>query len=562
MNYIKREKNKKKMSESIQKNNNTNPGIDVANIISQTIENIKPVDKTDIYSSLQQWEHLQDPVTAFFMLCIGLFMVCLVYLYSTKTTNIAWIIAFFLNIIFIIIWVPEALKYSQTGYSIYTLACLIITAIFNFVTILLIFITNSIVTQRTEDYHKNDLENGIPIDQIKYEPSPTIKNNLKNNRILFTTIVVTSIALLINYFYDAEERSKRLQETKQSSIFGQNIHWLIGFFPEKLRQFDQFWHSIFKELPLDPVLKMFLLFCFGFFMFFLVPFTRIFQRDLTPEEIKTPTYPPRYRPYLIEPVNDFPAFFDFSEVEKSKVFDLTEHPKMNYHAFSSFISGIMWAIIVFIIACLACSIFYWLEKLKWIAEYKWTAGIGGAVITFILVFILNLIDKKNFTKDNNFFAKQQIYLALTFIFGLFGFPVVMMILELFLRFVLNKSFIDKRHIIQNGNIWMIGLSAVIFLILWLTLYGVGNNSRNEWFTLPNNKDVKLLIIACIGLFVGWFFAFSPYFYMFYGIVVFLFMIIRYILYIFGPIGILGLSITDVIMASDSSNSRDKVTKPT
>jgi hypothetical protein len=548
------------MSESIQTKNNANTGIDVANMISQTIENVKPVDKTNIYSSLQQWEHLQDPVTAFFMLCAALFIVCTIYLYSTKTTNIAWIIAFFLNIIFLIIWVPEAFKYSQTGYSIYTLVCLIITAIFNFATIILIFITNSIVTQRTEDYHKNDLENGIPIDQIKYEPSKKIKDNLHNNRILFTTTVITSIALLFNFFYDAEERSKRLQETNQSSIFGQNIHWLIGFIPEKLRQFDEFWHSIFKGLPIDPVLNMFLLFSFGFLMFFLVPFTRIFQRDLTPEELAEKNkYPPPYRPYLIEPVDNFPAFFDFSEVETSKVFDLTEHPKMNYHAFSSFISGIMWAIIVFIIACLVCSIF------SLIAKYKWIAGIGGSVITFVLVFILNLLDvnlfdnddKNNNSEDINFLAKKKLYFALTFTFGLVGFPVVMMIFELFLRFVLNKSFIDKRRIIPHVNIWMIGLSAAIFLTLWLTLYDIGNT--NHWYTLPNNKDVKLLIIACIGLFVGWFFAFSPYFYMFYGIVVFLFMIIRYILYIFGPIGILGISISDIIIASDSSNSRDKVT---
>ena len=60
--------------------------------------------------------------------------------------------------------------------------------------------------------------------------------------------------------------------------------------------------------------------------------------------------------------------------------------------------------------------------------------------------------------------------------------------------------------------------------------------------------------------IGWFFGLSFHFDMFSLLLVIMFTPVKYVLKVFAPITILGLTITQIILASKSSNQQSKVTE--
>jgi hypothetical protein len=455
--------------------------------------------------------------------------------------------------------VKEVFKYDLNVYNKYTLVCLGLTVIFGFVALLLILLTNGIVLTR-----EKEMKDANPDKIDKIQVSPTIEHNHYLNRTLFVTTTVTSWALLFMFFYDAVDKEKKVglsKEKQTDSKLGENIYWLLGFIPEKLRQFDTFWHSIFKDLPIDPIVKMFLLFSVGFLAFFFIPFIKVYKRELT--ETEKHIYPPPQRPTLIEVVN-FPTIFNANNDPNTRI---------DYPGMAAFFVSLMSSILVFLILFFAVNTVI-PGKMSFV-----TSSVISFVV-FLILLISLLLNKKSLGDENKFNAKNTdhttnqyttkllLFLVITFTFGLFSAPVVTMIGEIILRMFNYSSINPLRKLSSSNSIWFWLIFLILpFLTIWFTLFFVGtydtcgmdsSDATCPWFGTDNNKNFKILMIALLSVLVGWFFAFSPYFYMFYGLWGFVMSMIRHLLYIVGPIGILGISISEVILANKAATSTGKV----
>jgi hypothetical protein len=87
-------------------------------------------------------------ITSIFISCVFLYLVCLVYLFRAKTQTYAWLLGFFLNLVFpttMLFVVLDLVNSGQSGgvnssYNKYLSGCVLISVIFEFVSLILTLI--------------------------------------------------------------------------------------------------------------------------------------------------------------------------------------------------------------------------------------------------------------------------------------------------------------------------------------------------------------------------------------------------------------------------------------
>ena len=179
-----------------------------------------------------------------------------------------------------------------------------------------------------------------------------------------------------------------------------------------------------------------------------------------------------------------------------------------------------------------------------------------------------------------------IYFLITFVFSLLSAPVVLMFIELF-----ALSFFGASLTATNiGWFLFFGLIITIWTITFILSPDIfrdtniiSNQARDKYNNtvdtrkknpvdasnneIPqmneeknNNSNVlQLVTVLLIAITVGWFFGLSFHFDVLTFLFILVFTPIKYVLKVFGPIAILALTITQIILASESSNLIGKTT---
>lgn len=190
-------------------------------------------------------------------------------------------------------------------------------------------------------------------------------------------------------------------------------------------------------------------------------------------------------------------------------------------------------------------------------------------INFVILFLTSSADKytKNKNPTINVSSQNYILFCLCFLFSILGTPVVFMVFELLGRiFEFSLSGDLKATFFPNSTKnkcegpgifdcpsrrWFsIGLLISTFLGL---LFGIYANGKTWMDNNGNNSRIKIFVITIMSIMVGWFFALHLKFNMISFVYESVIQPSRAVLFIFAPITVLGLAITQLVIASTSAN---------
>ena len=107
---------------------------------------------------------------------------------------------------------------------------------------------------------------------------------------------------------------------------------------------------------------------------------------------------------------------------------------------------------------------------------------------------------------------------------------------------------------------MITFLVAIWLFTFIYRYSIFDLNNTIKGDENNSSVLQLLTVLLIALSVGWFFGLSFHFDVFSFLFVLIFTPIKYVLKTFGPIAILALTITQIIIASTNANKQGKTTE--
>ena len=197
-------------------------------------------------------------------------------------------------------------------------------------------------------------------------------------------------------------------------------------------------------------------------------------------------------------------------------------------------------------------------------------------INFLILYFGNLGSSKNDISSDNKTSQNYILFCLCFIFSLLGTPVVFMVFELLGR-ILGFSFAGdlKAYFFPNSttNTCEIGkfpfgcqyrvvfstiLLGASFLGLLFGIFAYGTSygkpeGQSTWMSgNGNSSQIKIFVITILSIMVGWFFALHLKFNMFSFIYESIIQPARFVLFFLAPLTVLGLSITQIVIASLSA----------
>jgi hypothetical protein len=431
-------------------------------------------------------------------------------------------------------------------------------------------LTTNVAQNRAANANNNLSAEEISSGNI-YNVSPFI---LKNNDIiyaLFTTTTVLMIGCVATYFYDEVTIEKQLLQNgvniEPGSTMGTNIQWWMSFFYNRTNDLDTWWHETINMLPFPPIIKMFLLFVFGFLMmFFIFVDVTLFQAP-APEQGNSEddyTYDASMNINTSKPNTNSPLMQNGiyllygqkpAPVSARKV---TVNYLPNTFTPSEYnidLPGLLSFFMTFLICILIVPVLYGINT---VLGY-FNANVFDSlfypipifillVVTFLLCFLLFYF---YFPEDG---TMDMIYFLITFVFSILAAPFFIMILEII--FTCFGNSLSK----TNWG-WFLLISSVV-LIWWFTfdnrysIFDLNNTIQGD----ENNSSVlQILTVFLIALTVGWFFGLSFHFDMFSFLFTLIFAPIKYTLNTLGPIGILGLTITQIILASANANKQGKTT---
>ena len=185
------------------------------------------------------------------------------------------------------------------------------------------------------------------------------------------------------------------------------------------------------------------------------------------------------------------------------------------------------------------------------------------VISFLSIYLPNASD----TSSDNKNSQTYILFCLCFLFSILGTPVVFMVFELLGRILgISLSGDLKAYFFPNSTtnkcegVKLLSCpNRVIFSIILLIatflglLLGIFINGKGSWMdNNGNNSRIKIFVITIMSIMVGWFFALHLKFNMFTFLYVSVIQPARAVLFIFAPITVLGLAITQIVIASIST----------
>lgn len=564
---------------------NTKTQIRFPSFIENTMAKITP--KTNIDTSTkQQWSHL-DMGTAVFVTCIILFSICFSYLIPSSYKDpdvfniqfIALIISLCVTFIFPLSWFSSVIEYPPKNTKYYILICVFVGIILEFVALLMTMLTNNVAQERAKDYNANLSPADIEAKK-KVVVSPYIIANNQYIYILFTTTIVLMIGCITTYFYDEVTLEKDMISSginiKPVSTMGSNIYWWLTFFYEKANDFDTWWHSVIGMLYLSSPLKIFILFAIGFLMiFFIFVDLRLLSTPAKEKKADNLDYilddngnPTTSFPNTTSPLMQNGVLILYGEdhnptpapVYKPIVYVRYLPNTFTPDAYSNInLFGLLAFFLSFLICILIIPTLYGIHSLLQYFMGLQTLSVLFSpipislilIVTFLLSFLLLYFF---FPTGSNMII---IYFLITFVFSILSAPIVLIVIELF-----TLSFLGSSLTLTNIG-WYLFFGLII--LTWIftfsyssVIFNYTNIVNND--AKSNNANVlQIFTVLLIAMTVGWFFGLSFHFDVFTFLFVLVFTPVKYVLKVFGPITILALTITQIILASNSSNQIGKTT---
>jgi len=538
----------------------TNASAISANILTQP---------SNIENNIDALIHL-DIFTGSFFTGIALTVICIVYLFDKNTEYLSWIFGMVLMVILPVSWLGNFWYSSNSNYKLYITFCLFFGIILNFAAILMLILYTTRLNTRIQDRKTNEvLAPGQK--PSNFHINPTITDNYNKIKILFTTNLVLCIAIILNFFvYEGEKEEKKPQ------IMAKNIYWWYDIIKRIIIYFDEYITKCINYIPIGGFLKMFLLFCAGFLFFFFsffVKLTTTYKDDrITDPETQNLISEFGYGLVGVYPSNNF-DIVDFPNILVE-----TAGP-VNFAALGSFF---LTFIIALIVNCIR-NILKYLGIKMFTDNPTFQVGNSNKIYELpsnIFIFFLSIINfialyqyvnlgsklgqtpnGSGNTKSSNTISQNYILFCLCFIFALLGTPAVFIVFELLFRIYPGVSLGNNLYKkVPNGifNYIVVTITLVIIflsLLFGIFIYGGSFDSKKNSHWLSNNgnnKYIKLFIIIIMSLMVGWFFALHLKFNMFSFLYNSVIQPARMALFILAPIGVLALSITQIVMADISS----------
>jgi hypothetical protein len=530
-------------------------------------------------NTLDNYIHL-DIFTGSFFTGIILIIICIVYLFKSNTEYLSWIFGLVLLVVLPLTWITNFIKSGNSIYKLYIAFCLFLGIILNFTAVLMVILYTTRLNNRIKEYKANQvLEPGQT--SGKFHINQIITDNYQKIKILFTTNLVLSIGIILNFFvYEGEKFNNK--KTNIETNMSTNIYWWYSIIENKLLYIDEYITHFVHYIPINGLLKMFLLFCAGFLFFFFSFFVKL----------KTTFVDDKFSdPYIQNLISEFG--YGLNGIYPATNYDIVNFPNIlvetagpvNFAALSSFFLSFIVIIIFYFLYLLLKQILSNIEFLKFIMPLftfidNKTQSPPIFVVLICLFFVINFLalyfgnlssspkvgGNPNIT-SSNIISQNYILLLLCFVFSLLGTPVVFMVFELISRIFsvslasdLIEKFIIKTCNFPNCNYRAFFALILLFVSFFGLLFGIffyGANldgqKNGHWLSNDgNNKEAKLFIVLILSLMVGWFFALHLKFNMFSFVYQCFVQPSRMILFIIAPLTLLALSITQIAIADLSS----------
>lgn len=524
-------------------------------------------------NTLDNYIHL-DIFTGSFFTGIILIIICIIYLFKQNTEYLSWIFGLVLLVVLPLTWITNFIKSGNSIYKLYIAFCLFLGIILNFTAVLMVILYTTRLNNRIKEYKANQVLGPGEIPG-KFHINQTITDNYQKIKILFTTNLVLSIGIILNFFvYEGEkfENKKTNIDTNMST----NIYWWYDTIQNKILYIDEYITNFIHYIPINGLLKMFLLFCAGFLFFF---FSFFFKLKTTFVDDKFSD------PYIQNLISEFG--YGLNGIYPATNYDIVNFPNIlvetagpvDFAALSSFFLSFIVIIIIYLGYLLIKQLLIITQSKMQILTYiiNITQYPPVFIILICLFFLINFLalyygnlsssPKVGGNPDitsSNIISQNYILLLLCFVFSLLGTPVVFMVFELISRIfsvslasdLINIKTCNDTSCKSRAKFALILLFVSFFgLLFGIFFYGANLDGQKTGHWLSNdgnNKQAKLFIVLILSLMVGWFFALHLEFNMFSFIYQCFVQPSRMVLFIFAPLTLLALSITQIAIADLSS----------
>lgn len=560
-------------------NNSSNNNTKKVELLSDNIKLGKDTILTEkVYlkeNLLDNYIHL-DIFTGSFFTGIILIIICIVYLFKTNTEYLSLIFGLVLLVALPFTWLINFIKSSNSEYKLYSSICLFFGILFNFTAILIVILYTTRLNNNIKEYKANQvLEPESGQTPGKFHINQVIIDNSQKIKILFTTNLVLSIGIILNFFVYEGEKFKN-GKTNIETNMSKNIYWWYDTIEKRITYVDNFITNIIHYIPINGFLKMFLLFCIGFLSFFFSFFVKL-KTTFVDKSISDP--------YVQNLINEFG--YGLKGIYPATNYDIVNFPNIlvetagpvDFAALSSvFLSFLV--IIIFYFLYLLIKNFSFLQPLLTSVSNRFSTSANSSFSTFIIFCVFFLINflalyygnlssshklggNPNIT-SSNIISQNYILLLLCFVFSLLGTPVVFMVFELISRIfnislasdlitlIIAKTCNTDKYCNYRAY-FALGLLLISFfgLLFGIFFYGANFDGKKmgHWLSNDgNNNQIKLFAVLILSLLVGWIFALHLKFNMFSFIYQSIILSSRMILFVFAPLTLLALSITQIVIA--------------
>ena len=391
-----------------------------------------------------------------------------------------------------------------------------------------------------------------------YKVPEIILSTNEINKKLYTTTAVLIIASVSSYFVNQTNYEIEKGYPPKSTL-GNNIQWWLSLIPQKIEDAENLWKNVLTSISIDPFIRFFFLFCGGFsaFFFSFVRISPIFS-EITDEYIKE------------QGLKGYVFSTNFDTITFPDIYNQSAGP-VNFQLLVAFFFGILMFIIFPFLATIfnikSVTSFVLLENPSILTIILYV----GWLSLFILPFIHGISNpvKLGVTNTN---TNNLLIVIIGFLFAVLGTPVLFMVFEFLMRLfgqplsrylkqgwwydikddnlltsvINNLPFTSGRAFSDPYN-WIMIFITFTFFGLWagIMVYGIKDN----WLVNGGNgKTIKFIMIFLISMITGWILAFSPYLNIISILINIALVPIKIVIFIFAPIAILALSITQFVLA--------------
>jgi len=357
------------------------------------------------------------------------------------------------------------------------------------------FLALFFVILKNENVRKMNKKNGESGLETSSKTTNKNDNTIKILLVTITTLIWSIVGGAFSNFSD---------ET-QTSTLPKVIKWLIQQPKKIIDNLDIFVLYYMRELPFNPLMKAFSIYCITFIVLFFGAFVRI------PRDAKERKPMDRFRIINMTPM--FPPIFNrnINDYRNTGIFFLCV-------LLTLALSQIMWFI-------------------KTLTSMPSVLMIASTLVGMVL-FLGCLFGKRYEAFPDVLSVKKLLFFLVSIVFGAVGTPIVLAIFQIFADIgLLNVNTINFQAF-GFGNFLHI-LSTVIFIVLTFVAYGLG---ANKWLDGESRKPLEMFTVVLVCMTLSLFMALYSKHRMGGLVYNFLNNIISFVVKYLAPIGVLILSI--------------------